>query len=281
MVAKGTYAGEQRGAYRQPSGMFRSDRGSDPLAPESTVRATAATPGQEVTYTCVPPGSGVRMGVDRDEDGFFDRDELDAGSDPEDPASTPSGGTTTTSGPSTTSTSTSSTNTTSTTAPPAGQSIKGKRVVVWNRLPGNPLGRRFSLGATEPASPNTVVGDPITNGATLGINISGAHPSSETFVLPPGTAWRAVWRGFRYRAKGVVSRLVLKKSSRGTFSIKVSGRHQVLVPPFGVTGVQAVLTISGGGHYCTSFGGLVGGYVRRDGLTVLSMKDPIAEGPCS
>jgi hypothetical protein len=29
------------------------------------------------------------MGVDRDEDGFFDRDEIDGGSDPADPGSTP------------------------------------------------------------------------------------------------------------------------------------------------------------------------------------------------
>jgi len=37
----------------------------------------------------VPPGSGIRIGIDRDLDGFYDRDELDAGSDPADPASRP------------------------------------------------------------------------------------------------------------------------------------------------------------------------------------------------
>ncbi len=45
--------------------------------------------GAEVTFTLVPAGSESRIGVDRDEDGFFDRDELDAGSNPADPASTP------------------------------------------------------------------------------------------------------------------------------------------------------------------------------------------------
>ncbi len=35
----------------------------------------AATPGQELTYTCVPPGSGIRIGVDRDEDGCLDFDD--------------------------------------------------------------------------------------------------------------------------------------------------------------------------------------------------------------
>jgi hypothetical protein len=34
----------------------------------------------------------LRIGVDRDEDGFFDRDEIDAGSDPADPSSIPGGG---------------------------------------------------------------------------------------------------------------------------------------------------------------------------------------------
>jgi hypothetical protein len=29
----------------------------------------------ELTYTCTPPGSGVRMGIDHDEDGILDGDE--------------------------------------------------------------------------------------------------------------------------------------------------------------------------------------------------------------
>jgi hypothetical protein len=39
----------------------------------------------------VPSGSEVRIGVDRDEDGIFDRDELDDGTDPADPNSPPLG----------------------------------------------------------------------------------------------------------------------------------------------------------------------------------------------
>jgi hypothetical protein len=35
----------------------------------------------------MPAGSGVRAGIDRDRDGKLDRDELDAGTDPADPAS--------------------------------------------------------------------------------------------------------------------------------------------------------------------------------------------------
>jgi DNA-binding beta-propeller fold protein YncE len=42
-----------------------------------------------VTYTCVPPGSGERLGIDRDSDGHRDGDELLAGSDPADFYDTP------------------------------------------------------------------------------------------------------------------------------------------------------------------------------------------------
>jgi YVTN family beta-propeller protein len=83
VVVKGIVDGKARGGYRLPDGTFQMDHTGEILA-EPDLRALAATPGQPLTYTCVPPGSGYRMGVDRDEDGVFDRDELDVGSDPAD-----------------------------------------------------------------------------------------------------------------------------------------------------------------------------------------------------
>ena len=44
-----------------------------------------------LTYTLVPAGAEVRMGVDRDSDTFFDSDELDQCSDPADPDDIPTG----------------------------------------------------------------------------------------------------------------------------------------------------------------------------------------------
>ena len=42
---------------------------------DAQLRAQADVPGQERTYTCVPPGSGLRMGIDRDADGCLDGDD--------------------------------------------------------------------------------------------------------------------------------------------------------------------------------------------------------------
>jgi hypothetical protein len=44
-----------------------------------------AADGGALTYTCVPPGEGNRLALDRDGDTLFDRDEIDAGTDPADP----------------------------------------------------------------------------------------------------------------------------------------------------------------------------------------------------
>jgi YVTN family beta-propeller protein len=114
LTVKGVLAGEMRG-WLWANGVFQSDRPAEGTITDTQLRAQVAVAGQERTYHCVPPGSGVRIGLDRDEDGFFDRDELDRGSDPADPSSTPSGSTSTT---------TSTTSSTSTsTAPPSQEFI--------------------------------------------------------------------------------------------------------------------------------------------------------------
>jgi hypothetical protein len=67
------------------SGKFQSDRAAEPAVSDTQLRAQANTDGREVTYTCVPPGEGMRLGLDRDGDGIFDQDEVDAGTDPANP----------------------------------------------------------------------------------------------------------------------------------------------------------------------------------------------------
>jgi len=75
LVVKGTYAGESRGWVRLPNGNFRSDRAAEPEISEGDLRTQAGTPGQELTWSCVPPGSGTRVGIDRDEDTVLDGDD--------------------------------------------------------------------------------------------------------------------------------------------------------------------------------------------------------------
>ncbi len=67
VVVSGNVAGVYRSAYRLSDGTFQPDDGSAPLS-EGAIRSLANTPGQEVTYACVPFGMGERLGVDRDLD---------------------------------------------------------------------------------------------------------------------------------------------------------------------------------------------------------------------
>jgi YVTN family beta-propeller protein len=86
LVAKGRVAGESRGWVLR-AGVMVSDRETELLTPGELL--VLAAPGSELTYTLVPANSAVRIGVDRDADGYLDRDELDAGTDPASAASTP------------------------------------------------------------------------------------------------------------------------------------------------------------------------------------------------
>jgi len=87
LVAQGRVAGLARGYRYAGSGVMQSDRAAE-TTPVEALRTGVAV-GGEVTFTAVPAGSGTRLGVDRDDDGSFDRDELDACGDPADPASAP------------------------------------------------------------------------------------------------------------------------------------------------------------------------------------------------
>ncbi len=99
LVVKGSIGGEARGWLGQLQGpcgpaqplLFQGDRVSDPLLTDAQVRALA-TGSDRLTYTCVPPGSGGRVALDRDQDGYFDRDEIDGGADPANALSFPAGG---------------------------------------------------------------------------------------------------------------------------------------------------------------------------------------------
>jgi YVTN family beta-propeller protein len=65
LVVKGRIAGVPRGWWMSSPGVFTSDSSEEPTLSSSDLRALAQTPGQDLTFTCAPPGSGQRMGIDR------------------------------------------------------------------------------------------------------------------------------------------------------------------------------------------------------------------------
>ena len=87
LVVKGAVGGVARGWMLQ-AGNFRSDRASEAAITPAALLALASN-ASELTYTLVPSGSQTRLGIDRDLDGFLDRTEVDAGSDPANAASVP------------------------------------------------------------------------------------------------------------------------------------------------------------------------------------------------
>ena len=125
LVAKLVDGGKHSGYLYRPSpdDDFLPDDGGSAIS-DAALRAKAATSEQEITYTCVPPGNGHRIALDRDgdgllngvetasgvfigngdtgtrpdkadtdDDGFTDPDEIAQGTDPNDGNSFPGAGT--------------------------------------------------------------------------------------------------------------------------------------------------------------------------------------------
>jgi MYXO-CTERM domain-containing protein len=72
LIAKGVVNGKQRGWLYVGSNSFESDAAAEANWSKSQLLTAAAQPGHAVTFTCVPPGSGRRMGIDRDGDAVRD-----------------------------------------------------------------------------------------------------------------------------------------------------------------------------------------------------------------
>ena len=211
LVVKGNVAGEARGFVYISGNTFRPDRHAEATLSVTAVRNLAATAGQEMTFTCVPPGTGTRIGVDRDLDGVFDRRELDCGTDPANPASFPptltgSCGPTTT----TTSTTTSTTGlgtTSTTTLPPSFVGVRTSSLTLRDRTsPANPSARKLAFKSrtkTDPPSSRVMPpaagssGDPTLHGAVVVVYNSAGSGEEATVALPPN-GWRLLSTGYRY-----------------------------------------------------------------------------------
>ncbi|MFN0136000.1 MAG: hypothetical protein ACKVS9_07765, partial [Phycisphaerae bacterium] len=89
LVARGRIGGVARGFAYLGANNWKSDRTGENFT-QAALLATAVA-GSELTITIVPRGSETRIGVDRDEDTFPDRTEVEACSDPADATSVPGG----------------------------------------------------------------------------------------------------------------------------------------------------------------------------------------------
>jgi hypothetical protein len=73
LVVKTVEGGVAKGYLRQSDGSFLPDDGGAAIS-GATLRARSDPNGdaQDLVYTCAPPGSGTRMGIDRDQDSVLD-----------------------------------------------------------------------------------------------------------------------------------------------------------------------------------------------------------------
>jgi hypothetical protein len=166
--------------------MFQSDRVAESTISDATLRGRAATAGQELTYTCAPPGSGTRMGLDRDEDGFYDTDEVDASTDPADPLSFPGA--------------------------PVDEPLDAKKIMVKNKNPDDETKNKIVFIAKDssvtiplpgsPDDPRCGIDPPSTVKATLTFS-SVTSGESHSTDLPCGN-WRLIGspttpKGYKYK----------------------------------------------------------------------------------
>ena len=75
LVAKAEIDGARHGFLYVGSDRFKPDAERMPHITDRTLRASVKNKRDAITYTCVPPGSGYRIGIDRDNDGRLDWDE--------------------------------------------------------------------------------------------------------------------------------------------------------------------------------------------------------------
>ncbi|WP_455220510.1 YncE family protein [Kaarinaea lacus] len=81
LIVQGVIDGIPRSAFMQADGSYQTDLADETIT-DGELRALVNQNSQILTFTCVPPGSGTWMALDRDQDGVFNGDELNQGSNP-------------------------------------------------------------------------------------------------------------------------------------------------------------------------------------------------------
>jgi hypothetical protein len=88
LVARAAFADREHG-FTFSGGVFVPDVAGAPPLTTKELEQLVGLVASSITITAVPPGSGWRIGIDRDGDGYADGTELLIGSDPANPNSTP------------------------------------------------------------------------------------------------------------------------------------------------------------------------------------------------
>jgi acetyl esterase/lipase len=173
----------------------------------------------------------------------------------------------------------------------ADQAVLGTVLTVKN--PSTATRRKVIVKAKETASDDTLVGDPVTNGATVTITLNGANPSEVTYSLPAGTdptTQKPYWsgdvvRGFKYRDRdgdnGPVKMAQIKLRN-GVFRLKVvvDGKRGpvTLLPPDPGTDGCVLFGIAGGDSYSLQF---ADGKLKNKGSALFKVAKPTSEGICA
>jgi DNA-binding beta-propeller fold protein YncE len=88
LVVHGAVDGKMRGWLMTDNGEFVADEADADRLSIAQLREIATVPGQQLTFTCAPWGSGLRIAIDRDQDGVANFSESLQGSSTTDAAST-------------------------------------------------------------------------------------------------------------------------------------------------------------------------------------------------
>jgi poly(3-hydroxybutyrate) depolymerase len=180
---------------------------------------------------------------------------------------------------------------TSTAAPAAEQTVLGATLIVKDK--GTPEKRKITVKARETASDNTLVGDPVADGASVTVTVDGMTSGSETYPMPAGTSaltGKAFWSGnatdgFKYSDKkgenGAVKSARLKLKN-GVFQIKVSVNGALgsvsIVPPNPGSAGCAFVALAGGDSYSIAF---TTGTVTNKGASLFKVAKPTAQASCA
>ena len=164
----------------------------------------------------------------------------------------------------------------------ATQSVLGKKFQVRNPDAGDSSKRKVIGLARERGSTDTIVGDPVADGAVVQVIANGGTDSDHTFNLPK-EGWSAIGTlGFKYSSQipgGAVRRVLLKRTPSGLFMIKLlilgRGGPIVVVPPNPGDDGGFILKLTGGDNYCVGFGGAAGGTESADDSRKWAVKNPI------